>query len=143
MSTGQEEKIINILLVEDNPADVEILKRALKISNCKHLLKVINDGDDALKFIAELESDNSQKDIFQPQFIILDLNLPKVSGFGILKAIKINSKIYSVPVMMLTSSDADADIEKSYRLGASRFITKPVNPQEFTSLVSEIGKYCY
>ena len=141
MSNGQSIRSINILLIEDNPADVEIVRRALQNGNVPHKLKVINDGEEALKFLLELESASSQKEILQPQLIILDLNLPEVTGFEILKAVRFNSKINIVPVIMLTTSDEDADIEKSYRLGANSFITKPTGPEELTRLVSEIEKF--
>ncbi len=134
-------KPINILLIEDNLADVDIVSRALQNSSLRHELKVINDGYEALEFLLQVESASSQKEIFQPQLIILDLNLPKVRGFEILKAVRFNKKTNKVPVIMLTSSEEDADIEKSYCLGANSFIIKPATSKEFTILVREIEKY--
>ena len=135
------DRSINILVIDDNYADVEIVMRALQRSKVVHQLKVINDGEEALSFFKNMDTPSLAQGIFQPQLIILDLNLPKFSGFDILKAVRFNKRLESVPVIMLTTSDEDEDIIKSYKLGASSFVTKPTNPKEFSHLVQEIEKY--
>lgn len=131
-------KSINILVVEDNSPDVEIVRRALRVSKIAYQLKVINDGEEALLFLKEVESSADGNSVYQPQLIILDLNLPKFSGFEILKAVRFNKRINAAPVIMLTSSDDINDIKRSYKLGASSFITKPSSPEEFSGLVQKI-----
>ncbi|MGZ8892824.1 MAG: response regulator, partial [Halobacteriota archaeon] len=122
MSERNNTNYIEILLVEDNQGDVVLTKRALKSGKVLHNLHVANDGEAALSYLHDGEYGQAPR----PDLIMLDLNLPKVSGREVLEKIKSNDAIASIPVVVLTTSKADEDIMKTYELHANSFITKPV-----------------
>jgi two-component system response regulator len=132
---------IEILLVEDNPNDVELTLRALKKHNLTNKVHVVKDGAEALEYIlatgayANRDINNSLK------VILLDLKLPKVDGLEVLRQIKSNERTKMIPVVVLTSSKEERDLVESYKLGANSFITKPVDFENFVKSVSDIGLY--
>ena len=136
-----ETKIIEILLVEDNPNDVELTLRALSKNNLANRVHVVTDGVEALDFIFA-KNNYSERDINDtPKVILLDLKLPKVSGLEVLKQIKSDKKTKTIPVVVLSSSKEESDIIESYQLGVNSYIVKPVNFDQFVKSVSELGLY--
>ena len=132
---------IEILLIEDNPNDVELTLDALKKQNLTNNIKVLEDGALALDYIFARGKYSDRKISDQPKLILLDLKLPKVSGLEVLKKIKSDKRTKKIPVVILTSSNEEQDIIKSYENGANSYIVKPVNFEMFTKSVKEIGMY--
>ena len=115
---------INILLAEDNPGDVFIIKKALNQNSFPYKLAQVSDGEEIMKFLHQQEK---YVNSVRPQIILLDLNLPKKHGFDVLKEIKQDQELKFIPIVVLTSSQSEKDIIKSYSLQASCYHTKPVN----------------
>jgi len=132
---------VEILLIEDNRHETKLLIRNLRKNNLANHLLHLDDGAEALNFIFAKEkySDRQVEDC--PRLILLDLKIPKVDGFEILKRIKSDPGTQSVPVVILTSSREEQDIVNSYKLGANSYIVKPVNFDSFSKAVTELGLY--
>jgi len=136
--TGHSE--VEILLVEDNPSDVELTLRALKARNLANQVFVARDGAEALEFFFGEQS--PLRDIgVAPRVILLDLKLPKVDGLEVLRRLKGDERTRALPVVVLTSSKEEPDIAAAYRLGANSYIVKPVDFEAFARAVSEVGLY--
>jgi two-component system response regulator len=133
-------KEIEILLVEDNPDDAELTIRALRKQNLANNLIHLTDGSEALDFIFGLGKYSGQ-DLTFPKVILLDLKMPKVNGMQVLEKIKADPRTKSIPVVILTSSAEDPDIKRSYELGANSYIVKPVEFNNFSRAVAELGLY--
>jgi two-component system, chemotaxis family, response regulator Rcp1 len=127
-----------ILLVEDNPGDVELIQEALQSGRVLNRISVAGDGEAAIGF---LNREKNYEDAPRPDLILLDLNIPKRNGFEVLAEIKSNPDLVRVPVVILTTSQADRDIVKSYRLHANCFVSKPVDVDEFLSVVRSTGEF--
>jgi len=136
-----EQHIIEILLVEDNPNDVELTIRALNKHKLVNKVHVVQDGEEALDFMFCRGKYSTRDEKRLPKVILLDLKLPKVSGLEVLKELKANDKTRHVPVVVLTTSRAEQDMIDSYHLGVNSYIVKPVNFQKFIDSVAEIGLY--
>ncbi len=121
---------MKILLVEDNPADVEMARVVLEESGLKYTLEVAEDGEEALSF---LTAQGRFKDAKIPDLILLDINLPKLSGKEVLQSIRKNEKLKNIPIMVLTSSHAKSDITDFYHLEADYYLTKPLDAEELKS----------
>jgi two-component system response regulator len=132
---------VEILLVEDNPNDVELALRALKKRNLTNKVHVVKDGAEALEYIFANGAYNHRKIESRPRVILLDLKLPKVDGLEVLRRIKSDERTKTIPVVVLTSSREERDLVESYRLGANSYITKPVDFDKFVAAVSELGLY--
>lgn len=132
---------IEILLVEDNPDDVEITQRALSKIRLANRLHVVRDGEEALKFLRHQGEFEDHAGAPRPDLILLDLNLPKVNGKEVLTAIRHDEALATIPVIMLTASSRDEDIIESYRLGTNTFIQKPVEFDKFLHALDVIGEY--
>jgi CheY-like chemotaxis protein len=130
---------IKLLLVEDNPDDVEIAIRALRKSRLINDIRVVRDGEEALSLL--FPDGVRDLDQFRPDLILLDLNLPKVSGFDVLDRIKTSDELSSTPVIVLTVSEREEDIARAYRLGANTYITKPVDFAKFTHAIDTLWEY--
>lgn len=113
---------VRILLVEDNPGDVELLNEVLSQSKVRLHLDIVDDGVEALSLLRRCSSDDTL-----PNLILLDLNMPRVDGRDFLRAIKQEAAWSHIPIVVLTSSDAESDIARSYSDGASCYVTKPVS----------------
>jgi CheY-like chemotaxis protein len=133
--TGEKHKKPSILLVEDNPADMLLIREAIEEHDINCELVVVSDGEQAINFIQQIESAAE----ICPSLIVLDLNLPKKSGREVLRRLRESSECNHVPVAILSSSDAQKDREEAARLGAIRYIRKPSNLDEFMK-VGEILK---
>ncbi|HLD36955.1 MAG TPA: response regulator [Planctomycetota bacterium] len=129
---------IEVLLVEDSPADVRLTKEALKEEKLHVNLNVVNDGVEAMEF---LRRTGKFAQAVRPDLILLDLNLPKKDGREVLKEIKQDEKLRSIPVVILTTSKAEEDIVKSYNQYANCYITKPLDLSQFSTVVKSINDF--
>ena len=127
-----------ILLVEDNPDDVLITKRAFKKGKIKNRLYTVENGLEAIKF---LQREGEYADVPIPSLILLDINMPLMNGFQVLEKIKKDEELRKIPVIMLTTSERDVDIEKAYSLGCNSYIVKPVNFQKFLEVIINAQEY--
>jgi two-component system, response regulator len=135
------ERELEILLVEDNPNDVELTLRALRRNNLANQVHVARDGAEALDFMFA-EGDYTGRDIERrPKVMLLDLMLPKVSGLEVLQRIRSDERTKDIAVVVLTSSKEAPDIAECYELGVNRYIVKPVDFEEFIQVISELGLY--
>jgi len=132
---------IEILLIEDNMNDAELTIRALKKNNLANKLVHLKDGAEAIDFIFAEGNYSSRKIENVPKVILLDLKMPKVNGIEVLKKIKADERTKKIPVVILTSSKEDPDIQECYRLGVNSYVVKPVQFEEFVKSVSELGLY--
>ncbi len=132
---------VEILLVEDNPNDVELTLRALQKQNLSNKVFVVKDGAEALDFIFASGAYSQRKVEKRPKVVLLDLKLPKVDGIEVLRRIKADSRTSPIPVVMLTSSQEERDVVNSYNLGVNSYIVKPVDFNNFVHAVSELGIY--
>jgi len=133
---------VEIILVEDNPADAEMTLTALKEHNFGNKVKLLTDGAEALEYIMNnVDCRTERVDGYTPRVILLDLKLPKVDGLEILRRIRSDERTRSVPVVVLTSSNEERDRVESYRIGVNSYIVKPVNFEDFARSVAEIGCY--
>jgi CheY-like chemotaxis protein len=127
-----QSKNVEILLVEDNPGDIRLIKEAFKDSKILNKFNVVMDGEQALAF---LYRKGEYTDSPRPDIIFLDLNLPKMSGMEVLSEIKSDPELVMIPVVILTASTAEEIILKSYNLNANCFVTKPVDLDQFVGVV--------
>ena len=132
---------VDILLVEDNPNDLELALRALKKHNLANNVIVARDGAEALDFIFGTGSYAHRQIEKIPKLVLLDLKLPKVDGLEVLRRIKADERTKTIPVVVLTSSQEERDVVDSYRLGVNSYIVKPVDFDQFIDCVSELGLY--
>lgn len=132
---------VDILLVEDNPNDAELTSRALTRKNLANRLLIVEDGEEALDFMFCRGRFAGRNPDDAPQVVFLDLKLPKVSGLEVLKALKADERTRSIPVVIVTSSREDPDVEAAYALGANSYVVKPVGFDEFTEAISQLGLY--
>lgn len=130
-----------ILLVEDNPDDVELTLRALKKNNILNDVVVARDGVEALEYLFATGKYESRRISGIPQVVLLDLKLPKVDGLEVLRQIRTNHQMRLLPVVILTSSKEEQDLLKSYQLGANSYIRKPVDFNKFIEAVKQLGLY--
>jgi CheY-like chemotaxis protein len=140
MNSATECGPIEILLVEDNPGDVRLTKEALKEGRFANLINVAVDGFEAMAF---LRREGKYANASRPDLILLDLNLPKKNGREVLAEIKADSNLKSIPVVVLTSSQAEKDIVATYNLHANCYITKPVDFEQFICVVRSIEDFWF
>ena len=138
--TGKREacRPIEILMVEDNPGDVRLTIEALKEGKVRNNLTTVEDGEEAMNF---LRRQGAYSKVPRPDLVLLDLNLPKKNGRGVLAEIKDDPDLKRIPVVILTVSEAEQDIIKSYNLHANCYITKPVNLEQFIQVVRSIEDF--
>ena len=134
-------KPVDILLVEDNPDHAELTIKALKQNNVSNEVYVVNDGQEALDFMYHRGKYADEKNFPRPGLILLDIRLPKVDGIEVLKQLKDDPQFKSIPVIMLTTSDRDEEIAKSYADGANSYVVKPMDFEEFMKKVRELKLY--
>jgi two-component system, response regulator len=132
---------VEILLVEDNPDDVELTLHALRKEKLANSIHVVRDGEEALEFL--FCSGNHADRSFQqpPRLVLLDLKLPKVDGMEVLKQIKADPRTRTIPVVILTSSKEERDLVNGYGLGANSYIQKPVDFEQFRDTIKNVGLY--
>jgi CheY-like chemotaxis protein len=129
---------INILLVEDNPGDIRLTKEVLKEGKIRNNLSVVTDGEEALLF---LRKHGQYEGAFTPDIVLLDLNLPKKDGREVLSQIKDDNSLKLIPVIVLTTSDAEQDIKRMYENHANCYITKPVDFNQFINVIRSIENF--
>lgn len=132
---------IEILLVEDNQDDAVLTIIALKKKNLGNKLIHLKDGVEALDFIYGTGAYERQRTNFNPKVILLDLKMPRMNGLEVLQKLKSDPQTAAIPVVILTSSAEDPDIKTAYKLGANSYIVKPVEFDNFSQMVSELGMY--
>ena len=133
-------KVMQILLVEDNPGDIRLTQEALKEGSIKNVLNVVKDGVEALDYLKKKGKFMNNP---TPDIILLDLNLPRKDGREVLAEIKADEYLKLIPVIILTTSDADQDIIRSYKLHANCFITKPVDLDQFIFIIRQIETFWF
>ena len=133
--------IVEVLLVEDNPQDLELALRAFKKSNLTNRIEVARDGAQAIDFLFCEGAHAGRKIEEGPRVILLDLKLPKIDGMEVLRRLKSDPRTRSIPVVVLTSSKEQNDVVESYNLGVNSYIVKPVNFERFAAAVRELGYY--
>jgi chemotaxis family two-component system response regulator Rcp1 len=136
--TARNSKPIEILLVEDNQGDVRLIQEALHEGKVRNSLSVVRDGAEALDY---LRKQGQYKKSARPCLVLLDLNLPKKNGFEVLKEIKADENLKRIPIVVLTTSQSEQDILKSYDLNANAYVSKPVDFHDFLSAVKAIEDF--
>jgi CheY-like chemotaxis protein len=131
-------KIIDVLLVEDDPGDVLMTREAFEDNKLRNRLSVVSDGVSALAF---LRKEGEHADAPTPDLVLLDLNLPKMDGREVLQALKADANLRSIPVVVLTTSEAEEDVVRSYSLHANAYVTKPVDFDRFIEVVRQIDEF--
>ncbi len=132
------DEMIRILLVEDNPGDARLTKEVFSDCKVNNRLDIVEDGDAALKF---LRKEEPYRDAKTPDLILLDLNLPKKTGQEVLEEVKSDPDLQSIPIVILTTSEAEKDILKTYKLNANCYINKPVDFDQFAKVVKVIEDF--
>lgn len=133
--------VVEILLVEDTPQDLELTLRALRKANVANRVQVARDGAEAIEFIFCEGPHAGRKIEDGPKVILLDLKLPKIDGLEVLRRIKSDPRTKTIPVVVLTSSREQNDVVESYQLGVNSYIVKPVNFERFAAAVQDLGMY--
>ena len=129
---------VDILLVEDNPDHVELILKALRDNNVLNEVHVVTDGEEALDFLYRR---GEYADAPRPGLILLDIKLPKVDGTEVLRRVKADPKLKSIPVVMLTTSAGEREIVESYNFGANSYIVKPVGFEQFVKVIKDLKLY--
>lgn len=136
-----ESQVVEILLVEDSPQDLELALRALRKANLTNHIEIARDGVEAMEFIFCEGPYVGRKIEDGPKVILLDLKLPKIDGLEVLQRLKSDLRTQHIPVVVLTSSKEQSDVVESYRLGVNSYIVKPVNFEQFAEAVQQLGMY--
>jgi len=138
MTESEEGRPVEILLAEDNPGDVKLTRKALEKGKVLNNLHVVNDGVEALKF---LRQEGEYADALRPDLLLLDLNMPRKGGQEVLDEMKTDESLRRIPVVVLTSSEAEEDIIESYDLHANAYLTKPIDFDGFVDIVSSVEEF--
>jgi CheY-like chemotaxis protein len=131
-------KIVDVLLVEDSAADADLVREAIDGGKLIINLTVVGDGEEALDY---LKRRGKFKDVLRPDLVLLDLNLPKKNGREVLREVKADLDLSTIPIVVLTTSSADEDILQSYQLHANAYIAKPVEFESFIKIVSQVTEF--
>ena len=132
------QQIVEILLVEDNPNDVELTLHAFERHKLANAIQVARDGQEALDYLSGIDGNGGNQ---RPKVVLLDLKLPKVDGLEVLRAIRASEQLRTLPVVMLTSSCEERDIVESYDLGVNSYLVKPIDFDKFVETVQTLGLY--
>ena len=135
------QKPVEILLVEDNPADAELTLHAFQRQHLANVIHHVHDGAEALDYLFATGQYKGRNGLDVPKLILLDLKLPKVNGIEVLTRIREDPRLKMIPVVILTTSREEKDLEDAYRLGVNSYIVKPVEFDKFTEVVAKLGFY--
>jgi CheY-like chemotaxis protein len=138
VNVARSGKVIDVLLVEDDPGDVLMTREAFEDNKVANRLQVVSDGVSALAF---LRKEGEHADAPTPDLVLLDLNLPRMDGREVLEAMKGDDALRSIPVVVLTTSEAEEDVVRSYSLHANAYVTKPVDFDRFIEVVRQIDEF--
>lgn len=131
-------KPIEILLIEDNPADIRLTKEAFREARIQNNIHVVQDGDGAIAFVHQ---DEPYQDAPRPDLILLDLNLPKKDGREVLEEIKADPQIHQIPIVILTTSNDEEDVLRSYNLHANAYLVKPIDVMRFIKMIQSLESF--
>ena len=131
---------IEILLVEDNPGDIRLTIEALKESKINNVLNYVEDGNQALAY---LQKEGKYKDVSTPDLILLDLDMPNVSGREVLESVKQDPELKRIPIVVLTISESDQDVLKAYDMQANAYVRKPIDLDQFIKVVQSIEDFWF
>jgi CheY-like chemotaxis protein len=131
-------ELISVLLVDDDPGDVLLVREAFEDHKVGNLLSTVSDGVEAMEYV---RNEGSYGQVARPDLILLDLNLPRKSGIEVLEEIKGDPTLSTIPVVVLTTSEAEEDIVRAYKLHANAYITKPVDFEQFSRIVHQIDEF--
>lgn len=137
-SEAEQDSPVNVLLVDDSPGDVRLTQEAFRDANASIVLHVASDGVEALEFLFQ---EGAHARAPRPELILLDLNLPRLDGAEVLARVKSDPSLKTIPILMLTTSQSEADIRKAYQLHANGYLNKPVQLDAFESLVRSINEF--
>jgi CheY-like chemotaxis protein len=129
---------IEVLLVEDDPGDVLLIREAFDFNKVHNNLNVVNDGEQALAY---LKNEGDYAGAHRPDLVLLDLNLPRKDGREVLAEVKADERLRTIPIVVLTTSEAEEDVLKSYQLHANAYVTKPVDFERFVAIVRQIDDF--
>lgn len=132
---------IDILLVEDNPADIELTLHVLRENRLSNPIQVVRDGEEALDYLFANDANREQFLQHLPKLVLLDLKLPKIDGIEVLRTLKSDPRTRMIPVVVLTASREEKDLLESYNLGVNSYIQKPVDFEQFRKVVSKLSFY--
>ena len=132
------EREVEVLLVEDNPADAELALRALQKNKLSNRIHWVKDGAEALEFLLGGAETAERR---APRVVFLDIKLPKVDGIEVLRRVKADARTRNIPIVMMTSSREERDMVESYRLGVNSYVVKPVDFEQFSKAVTDVGFY--
>jgi len=135
------EKLCDILVVEDNPTDAELTLRALRRAKLANPITVVEDGAEALEYLFGVGKHAGRPSEGTPRVVLLDLKLPKLSGLEVLRRIRGDERTSQVPVVIVTSSREEPDVKEAYRLGVNSYIVKPVEFEKFVDAMTRVGLY--
>ena len=138
MNVARSGKVIDVLLVEDDPGDVLMTREAFEDNKVANRLHVVSDGAEALEF---LRKEGAHDGAPTPDLVLLDLNLPRMDGRQVLEAVKGDATLRSIPIVVLTTSEAEEDVLRSYALHANAYVTKPVDFERFIEVVRKIDDF--
>ena len=138
MSTPEHVHVIDVLLVEDDPGDVVLIQEAFEDNKVRNRLHTVSDGVEALEF---LRREGDYTDAPRPDLVLLDLNLPRKDGREVLAEVKGDEELQHIPVVVLTTSKAEEDVLRSYKLHANAYVTKPVDFERFIDVVRQIDEF--
>jgi len=136
----EEFEQIEVLLVEDNPLDAELTMTALKVGNVANNITWVKDGEEALEYLFRTGRYAGRADVL-PRLVLLDLKMPRVNGIEVLKAVKGDERTRRIPVVVMTSSQEESDVAKTYDLGVNSYVVKPVDFNAFADVTRQAGYY--
>ena len=141
MQLGEQVRAATVLLVEDNPADQNLTRRALARGVIQCDLRVVSNGEEAMDYLLQREQFAGPAVGPRPDLVLLDLNMPRLDGKQVLERMKADSNLDTIPVVVLTTSRHEEDVVRSYKLGCNSFIQKPIGIQAFVAALEQLGAY--
>ena len=130
-----------ILAIDDDPADQFLVQEAMRTANLQYDLRLVSDGDEAIEYLYHRGRYTDDRKAPRPNLILLDLNMPRLNGRQVARAIKSNPNFRTIPIVVLTTSRLDQDVEELYQAGVNSYIQKPVNFDEFTEVLRDLSTY--